>query len=473
MAPTTNASQAEFLAAKEPTGPAPVSLLQIIRGYRVDPLQRWTAIRAEHGDVARYRFGFDDTFFISSADGARRILQENASNYTKDHASYGMIRKLVGNGLLTSEGSFWLRQRRLAQPAFHRQRIAAMGAQMTAAAVILADRWVARADDPSPISMVHEMSRLTLRIVGDALFGTDLAADASVVSAAWDVLNAQMVERHNKKRLLPPILPTRYDRDFRNARRTVFGTVEKIIAAKRAQGGGGSDLLSVLMSARDEDTGEQMTDAQLRDEAVTMLLAGHETTSLTLSWAWALLDQHPNVGARLREELSQVLGGRVPTAEDMPRLPYTRAVIEETMRLYPPAYIMFRRVQENDVVCGYRVYKGGVIVLTPVILHRNPAYWPEPNAFLPERFLDPDAEKKRPRFSYLPFSGGPRQCIGNNFAMLEAVLILATLAQCFEPRIAKGYTLAPEYLVTLRPAGGLPMNLERVSQPVGASSSVA
>ena len=425
----------------------------------MDPLERWTAMRSQHGDVARYRFGFDDMYFISSAEGVRRVLQENVANYTKDHPSYRMIQRLVGNGLLTSEGSFWLRQRRLAQPAFHRERLAAMGARMTAAAVDLARRWEAATGAAAQVSMVHEMSRLTLRIVGEALFGTGLATESAVLSAAWDVLNVQLVERYSRKRLIPAILPTRYDRTFREARRTVFRTVEGIIVHRRTQPLDGSDLLSMLMAARDEESGEQMTDAQLRDEVVTMLLAGHETTALTLSWSWALLDRNPGAGVALREELSRVLGGRPPTVEDLPGLRFTRAVVEEAMRLYPPVYILFRRVLADDVVCGCRVRRGGAVVLTPLILHRNPSYWPQPEAFLPERWLDADAEKQRPRFSYLPFSGGPRQCIGNSFAMMEAVLVLATLAQQFEPQLAEGYTLAPEYLVTLRPAGGLPMRL--------------
>jgi cytochrome P450 len=465
MAAPAPASRADFLAAREPTGPAPVSVLAILRGERADPLQRWLALRAEHGEVARYRYGFDDTYLVTGAEGLRRVLQENAANYTKEHASYGMLRRLlVGNGLLTSEGSFWLRQRRLAQPAFHRQRLAAMGAQMVAAAAALADRWEARVGEGPPVSMVHEMSQLTLRIVGDALFGTGLSEEAAVVSGAWDVLNQQLLERYDAMRLLPPVLPTAYDRTFRTARRTVFGTVERLVAAKRAaarRGEEGADLLSLLMAARDEDTGERMTDAQLRDEVVTMLLAGHETTSVALSWAWAQLDLHPEVRGRLQEELAGVLGGRLPTAEDVPRLRYTRGVVEEALRLHPPAYIFFRRVKADDVVAGCRVRKGGVVVITPLVPHRDPAHWPEPEAFRPERWLDAEAEARRPRFAYLPFSGGPRQCIGNGFALMEAVLLLATLAQRFAPRLARGYRLAPEYLVTMRPAGGLPMRLER------------
>lgn len=458
----TNATRTEFLAAREPTGPEPVSVWQMLRGHRVDPLVRWTAIREQHGDVARYRYGLSDNHFVTHPDGARRVLQDNAPNYTKEHPAYAMLRRVVGRGLLTSEGTAWLRQRRLAQPAFHRQRVAALGARMTAAAVELCERWAAQASAGEPVSMVAEMSRLTLRIVGDALFGDDLRDRAARLRDAWDVLNAQLTDRHASMRVLPPILPTRYDREFRRARGAMFAAVDAIIAERRARhdgGHGGEDLLGMLMSATDHETGARMTDAQLRDEVATMLLAGHETTAVALAWAWALLDGHPPARARLDEELARVLGGRPPTPEDVAQLTWTRAVIDEAMRLYPPAYVLFRRIRDDDVVCGHRVHRGGVVVLSPLVLHRHPAFWDRPDDFAPERWQDAEAERRRPRFAFMPFSAGPRQCIGSGFAVLEAVLVLATLAQRFAPRLADGYRLEPEYRVTLRPRQGLPMRL--------------
>jgi cytochrome P450 len=460
---STLATPAEFLAAREPTGPASVSLWRLLRGYRSsDPLVRWSQIRAEHGAVARYQFGLADTYFISGAEGVGRVLLENAANYTKDHGTYQMLRRVFGNGLLTSDGSFWVRQRRLAAPAFHRHRIAAMGQQMVAAAAEVAERWEELGRQGQGVSMLKEMSRLTLRVVGDALFGTGLADKAGAVAGAWDTLNLQLVERFSTKRLFPPVLPTRYDREFRQARHTLFGVVEQIIAARRSQGGG-DDLLSMFMQTRDEDTGEQMTDGQLRDEVVTMLLAGHETTSTALAWLWALLAQHPAVATKLHAELDEVLGGRLPTAADYPRLAFTRAVVEETMRLHSPAYIINRRVASDDVVQGCRVRRGGAIVISPLFLHRQPEYWERPDDFFPERWADAEAEAKRPRFAFIPFSGGPRQCIGNTFAMMEAVLLVATLAQRFEPRLAEGYVPQVQYLVFARPSEGAPMTLSKRS----------
>ena len=453
----TNATTFEFGAAQEASGPPGVSLWHVLRGYRVDPYERWTQIRREHGAVARYRFALADSYLVTSAEGVKRVLQDNAANYTKEHPAYAMLRRLFGNGLLTSEGSFWLRQRRLAQPAFHKDRIVAMGRIMTQAALETSERFRAHASSGEPVSILHEMSRLTLKVVGDALFGASLGAKSALVREAWNVLNAQLVERFTKRRLLPPILPTAYDRAFRRARRTLFALVDAIIAERRAALG--DDLLSMLMAARDADTGEGMTDAQLRDEVVTMLLAGHETTADALAWTWARLDVHRDVAARLHEELDRVLGGRVPTADDVPKLAYTRGVIEETLRLHPPAYIFQRRAKADDVICGRRVHAGGAVVMSPLVLHRHPDYWDDPDAFRPERFLDAEAQKRRPRFAYIPFSAGPRQCIGNAFSMMESVLVLATLARRFEPRLVASGLPETEYLVLARPKGDVPATI--------------
>lgn len=443
-----------FAAAGEPSGPPPMSLWQVLRAPRADPLQRWEQIAREHGPVARYRRGLGTSYLISTAEGAKRVLQENASNYLKEHSTYSLLRAIFGNGLFTSNGAFWLRQRRLAQPAFHRERIAGMGARMVAAAEQTARAWEAK---KGPVSMLAEMAALTLQVAGEALFGTGLAAQVAVVGRSWDVLNTQLTERAARLRLLPPILPTRYDRDFRRARRAVNRVVSEVIAAKRAAGTESHDLLSMLLEARDQ--GQGMTDAQLRDEVLTMLFAGHETTATALAWTWALLAQHPEVETKLHAEMAAALAGRPPRADDFGRLPYTKAVVEEALRLHPPAYILIRRAAQDDVICGKRVRAGGVIIVSPLLLHRSARYWNRPDDFLPERFLEP--EGKVPRFAYAPFGGGPRQCIGNNFALLEAVLIVATLAQRFAPRLAAGYALRPEYLVLARPAEGAPMLVGR------------
>ncbi len=466
-----NASLAEFRAAREPSGPPPVSLWSVLRGRKIDPYARWSAIRERHGDVSRYRFALRDGYLVSSAEGAKRVLQDNAENYDKEHLSYRMLRRLFGNGLLTSEGDFWLRQRRLAQPSFQRERIASMSAGMTAAALEAADRWDPSAASGAPLSIAREMSRLTLRIVGDALFGSALAEKAAAVGASWEVLNAQLSERAAKLRLLPPILPTKYDAEFRRARKVLFEVVDEIVAAKRASmpfdssgkpssSADAHDLLTALMHAGDAQTGERMTDAQLRDEVVTMLLAGHETTAITLTWAWARLALHPPAREALHAELDRVLDGRAPTAEDIALLPYTRGLVNETLRLHPPAYIVNRHVRGDDVVAGHRVYRGGSIVLSPLVLHRHPTYWDRPDTFDPARWLDRDDERQRPKFAFIPFRAGPRQCIGNHFSMMESMLILATLAQRFTPRLVTGHLPATECFVLARPTGPVSARIE-------------
>ncbi|MFO0615557.1 MAG: cytochrome P450 [Polyangiaceae bacterium] len=455
-----NATPAEFRAAREPSGPPPVSLWTILRGRTVDPLVRWTSIREQHGDVARYRFAFRDTFFLTSADGAKRVLQDNAPNYTKQHSSYRMLRRLLGDGLLTSEGDFWLRQRRLAQPSFQRERIAAMAGAMVSSALETGEAWERAASSGAPLSLAREMSALTLRIVGEALFGATLAAQTAAIAASWGVLNAQLSERVRTFRLLPPILPTPYDAAFRRARRTLFDVVDEIIRAKRSRGIRGADLLTAWMHARDEDTGERMTDRQLRDEVVTMLLAGHETTAITLTWAWIRLALDRTAARLLHDELDRVLGGRAPTADDVGRLPYTKALVNETLRFHSPAYIVNRHVLDDDVIAGHRIHRGGSIVLSPLVLHRHPAYWSHPDTFDPGRWLERE-DPPRPKFAFIPFSAGPRQCIGNHFSLMESVLILAVLAQRFAPRLLDERLPNTEYLVLARPVGPVSARIER------------
>jgi cytochrome P450 len=459
MPSSKNATRSEFLSAREPSGPPPVTLLSVLRGrYRPNLLERWTQIRERHGDVARYRFAGRDTYLVTSPEGVRRILQENSANYSKRHFSYAMLRRLFGNGLFTADGSFWLQQRRLAQPAFHKERIAAMGERMVGAALEMRNVWEQHAARGETVQMVKQMGTLALRVAGEALFGEELGPDAAEIARAWETLNHQMAERAARRSLLPPVLPTAYDRAFRRARQSLFEIVDRIIARKRTGTGERADLLSLLMDAEDEETRARMTDAQLRDEVVTLLLAGHETTAMALSWIWPLLHQHPQVRARLDAELAEVLEGRAPRAGDFDRLRYTRAIVEETLRLYPPAYLFNRHAEGDDVVAGHRVHRGGSIIISPLILHRHPAYWPEPDSFRPERFLDAEAERARPRFAFLPFSGGPRQCIGNGFALMEAVLVLATLAQRFHPELVGPFPQM-EFRVICRPSDDVAMRL--------------
>ncbi|WAS81764.1 MULTISPECIES: cytochrome P450 [unclassified Corallococcus] len=437
-------------------------LMGILPDVRRDLLGCMSTLHRQYGDVVSYRLGPQRAHLIAHPEGVKQVLQDHAKNYTKEHLTYRMVRWLTGNGLLVSTGDFWLRQRRLAQPAFHRQRIAGMAAGMVRHTEAMLQRWEPASANGTPLGISEEMKRLTLTIVGEALFGTSVEAQTEQVGVAFTELGKQIAERFRTFRMLPPVLPTRYDRAFREARASLQETVRGIIATRRERGDDSGDLLSMLMLARDEDTGEGMTDEQLGAEVMTMLLAGHETTATALSWTWGLLAKHPEAEARLHSELDTVLGGRAPTLEDMPRLTYTKQVVEEAMRLYPSVPIFSRTVEEDDVIGGFRIPKGTSVNLCAYVTQRHPDFWEEPDAFRPERFA-PEAAAKRHRFAYFPFSGGPRMCIGSGFTMMEAQLIVATVAQHYRLREAPGFTLEMNANLTLWPKGELPMYLERRS----------
>lgn len=426
-----------------------------MRTFQRNPLATLMGF-AQHGDVIGYRVGWMMRYLLRNPDHIEQVLQKNYKNYSKGALDYKVLGWMVGNGLLTSDGAFWLRQRRLAQPAFHRRRIAALGTLMTNATEAMLERWREPIAQGRTFDVSQSMMELTLRIVSEALFGSDVSAHSRTIAQAFDVLNEQIVTRFRSLWLIPPVLPTPRDRAFRAALQTLNQAVYEIIAERRRHNEDRGDLLSMLMLTRDEETGETMNDRQLRDEVMTLMLAGHETTATTLTWTWYLLSEHPDVARRLREELAAVLGGRTPTMSDVPNLVYTRMVIEESLRLYPPAWVTVRKVDNDDIIGGYHIPAGSTVVVSAYVLHRNPTFWPDPERFDPERFT-PERVAERPRFAYIPFSAGPRQCIGNTFALVEAQLILATIAQRYHLDVAPGHRVAPEPLITLRPKGGMPV----------------
>ena len=438
-----------------PRGPIGLPLLGEALEARRDVLG-WLLRMAAYGPVVKYRFGPLNSYLVFHPDALKHVMQDHVKNYTKAQLSYRMLRRVVGESLFTSDGETWLQQRRLAQPAFHRARISAMAARMVRATQDLEAQWAESQRSGEPRSLMGDMMALTLRIVGEALLGTDVRADTEAVSEAFTVISEQTIERLNSLWFLPPVLPTAYDRTYRQANRTLKGVVDRIISQRRERLEDQGDLLSMFMLARDEETGARMDDEHVRNEALTMLLAGHETTANALSWAWTLLQRNPDAERRMHEELEAVLGGRPPGAEDVPKLVYTRRVLDETLRLYPPVYSASRLVVEDDTLCGYEVRGGRSLYFSPYVTHRLPEFWPDPEHFEPDRFT-PERVAARPRFAYLPFLGGPRQCIGNNFALMEGTLILATLAQRYRPRLVEADTPAPEPLLTLRPKGELPV----------------
>ena len=419
----------------------------------------------QYGDVAKMRIGPTTFIQVSHPDGVQHILQENNRNYSKRLKVFETLRWTLGNGLLTSDGEYWLGQRRLMQPAFHRQHIAGFSELMVSEAQAMLDRWGLSASTGQPTNVSVEMMRLTLAIVTRALFSQRVGDDSGALYQALYTLIEDFTFRFDRPFYPSPRLPTPHNRRFKQAQRTVDQVIYSLIEQRRRWSRDEKDLLALLLAARDEETGLGMSDQQLRDELITLFSAGHETTAVALSWTLYLLSQHPAEEHKLREELAQVLNSRLPSAADLPNLPYTRMVIEETLRLYPPAWITNRKAEGDDNVCGHAIPAGSAIAISPYVVHRLPQYWEHPEVFDPTRFT-PERSKDRPRYAYLPFGGGPRQCIGNGFAMVEAQLILATILQRYHLDLAPGSRVKPEPLVTLRPKDALWMTLSTVSGSV-------
>ncbi|HEX6777123.1 MAG TPA: cytochrome P450, partial [Ktedonobacterales bacterium] len=403
------------------------------------------------------RFLFSPAYLLSHPKSIKYVLQEHARNYNKDLITYTMFQPFLGHGLLTNDGPSWLQQRRLIQPAFHRRRLLTYGPLMTEATVAMLKQWQASYEGEGPLHMEEEMMRLTLRIVGQALFGLDLASETSTIGAAVTTVLAQFGEYVFHP--FPPLsVPTPRNRRMQRAIHVLDRLVYRLIAERRSRETEREDVLALLLAAQDEETGQGMTDRQVRDEVMTLLMAGHETTANTLTWTWYLLGSHPEVERRLQAELEEVLGGRVPTVADLEALKYTRMILEEVLRLYPAAPLLSRKAIAADELQGYPIAANSMIMISPYAMHRHPAFWDEPERFDPERFT-PERAAARPAFTYFPFGGGPRVCIGNHFAMMEAQLILATVAQRYQLRLLPGHPVEPQVVVTLRPRYGVPMTI--------------
>ena len=425
--------------------------------FRRDPTGFLLRMAEKYGDVAHMRFGPRNVTLLSNPADIETVLVSQNRKFIKGTALQA-ARRVLGKGLLTSEGEFHLRQRRLIQPIFHRQRIAGYGESMVRAAVALSGRWT----DGQVLDIHADMMALTLAIVGKTLFGTDVEAEAAEIGEAMNRVMAAFFQingpfgRWIEAFDLPPA------RRSRAGQARLYATVYRMIAEHRAAGDRG-DLLSMLLAAQDEDGGPRMGDEQVRDEAMTLFLAGHETTANALSWTWHLLSQNPAAEARLHTELDQVLIGRPAAMADLPRLTYTRMVLSEALRLYPPAWVMTRLSVEPFEVGGYSLPAGSPVLMSQWVMHHQARYFPDPFEFRPERWT-PEAEAKLPRFAYFPFGGGPRVCIGESFAWMEGVLLMATLAQHWRMRAGPKQRIGLQPAITLRPKYGLEMRLERRAQ---------
>jgi cytochrome P450 len=431
-----------------------------------DPLGEFCR-RSRQGGVVPLKIGLRRGHLVSDPAVVRHVLLDNIDNYDKHTPAFDAVRVVLGNGMLTSGGAFWKRQRRIAQPAFHGESVKRFGPIICRMAADCGGRWERAAAAGEPVDASTDMMKLTLQIVAETLFGDDLAGSADEINRVFPVILACLAARAASP-LRPPLwMPTATNRRLRPALASLDAIVRRLIATKRrrvADGAGPQegprDLLTILMLARDEETGEGMSDAQLRDEVMTLMIAGHETTAIALAWLWVLLDRHPDEQERLRAELRAATGGRPPTAEDLPQLPRLKAVIQETLRLYPPVWLFDRRALGPDELAGTRVATGDLVIFCPYAMHRLPALWSDPEAFRPERF-EAGREEQKNKFAYLPFSAGPRTCLGNTFAMIESQIIVGTLLSRFRIRLADATAPTPRPQVTLRTSRPVVLRLER------------
>lgn len=448
---------------KSPSGPKGHPLFGVIDEFRRDMLGFYQQAMVDYGDVVRLRLLWVNTYAVTHPDAVRYVLQENNRNYRRNRFVNNLIKRYLGKGLFTLDGESWLSRRRLMQPAFHRQRLHGMASIMTAATEQMLTAWEERPAN-QPLSIDEEMTQVTLRIAGQTLFRIDLLGEAKRVGDAFVETTAYTSKRMQTPFLLPRFVPTPENRRFNRATATLDQTIYAMIRERRQRRADDSqattDLLAMLMAARDEETGEAMSDEQLRHEIALLIFAGHDTTANALTWAFYLLSQHPAAEAKLHAEVDSVLQSRTPTIDDLPNLSYTRMVVEESLRLYPPAWTIGRQSIVADTIGGYHIPANANLILPIYVIQRDPRWWPDPERFDPERFA-PELSDSRHRFAYLPFGGGPRLCIGSSFAMMEAQLVLATIAQRYRLRLLPDYPVQPKPVVMLCPSNGLPMTVER------------
>lgn len=428
--------------------------------FRRDRLGFLARAAQEHGDIVALRLGPLRAWSLNHPDLIEEVLVTKSKSFIK-HWALRQAKPSLGEGLLTSEGEFWRRQRRLAQPAFHRDRIASYADVMVSYTERMLRDWA----DGQRRDAQNDMMQLTLQIVAKCLFDADVTDDSAEASLAMEEITNSFTNRTNYVFRVPLWVPTGANLRFKRARARIERIVYRMIAERRARGEDRGDLLSMLLHAQDEDDGSVMTPRQLRDEAMTLFLAGHETTANTLAWAFTLLSAHPEVEARLLAEVDEVLGERSPGFGDLPRLTYCDWVITETLRVRPTVWLLGREAIEPVTIGGLDVPVGLTLFMSQWVLHHDARFYDDPSAFRPERWGD-GLLKRLPRYAYFPFGGGPRICIGNSFAQMEAVLLLATIARRFRVRLAPGATVLMNPTITLRPDGGVPVVLSE-RRPTG------
>lgn len=427
--------------------------------WRRGPLEPFVESWRRYGDVVRFRMGPDVFHLIAHPDDLEYVLQVNRENFQRGTILERRGRALLGNGLLMSEGALWERQRQIIEPLVAAGEVSRFGEGMVESAERTLASWESLEEHPPVVDIHREMLQLATRVICEALFGADMEDGALEVGQALGYFIEELPRRINMPLSVPLFVPTHGNRRFLHQRRVVYEFLDRSIAARRRSGHPGDDLLSRLIAARHEEDGPHMSEQQLRDEVLALFVAGQETTALALTWVWYLLAQHPEVEAALHTELDDVLGGRSPTAADAPNLQYTRRILWETLRLYPPIWGFMQKVVRADEIRGFKLPAGSVVILSPYITHRHPAVWENPEIFDPGRMTRSRAEGL-PHYAFFPFSGGRHKCIGREYATLEAQLVLATIAQRYRLRLTTNEEVPAKAQMTLRPARPIRMALE-------------
>lgn len=439
-----------------PPGPSGNWLLGTAGEFSRDPLAYMQRYQKDYGPAWTVMARVRKIVVISDPEWVKYVLQDNNKNYVKSFG-YELLKPLLGNGLLTSEGAFWMSQRRLMQPAFHKQAIQRFASIFQEEGEHTVERLKVFADRGEAVNFSAEMSRLTMTIVSRCLLGSVVPGDIERIGVCLEVLNRDANHRIQKPINWPMAIPTPHNRKVNRALEELNRTIHALISGKRNSGERGEDLLSLLLETQDADTGERMNDRQLRDEIATIFIAGHETTANALCWTLYLLATHPDVENRLMQEIERAEGEGL----DLAAVPYVRQVVRESLRLYPPAWIVGRIPLEEDRIAGHRVPAGTNVLMPILSIQRDPAFWPDPERFDPDRHADEEAQRALPKYAYFPFGGGPRICIGLNFALMELHLLLPVLLKSLRYRYAATHPPKMEHLITLHPAGGMMLYPER------------
>lgn len=442
-------------------GPKSHPLLGDLLEIRRDRLRFLGNLTHQYGDVVRFRMGPQTLHLVNHPDHINHVLSDNSPNYVKG-IGLAHAKSLLGDGLLTSEGSYWRNQRRLIQTLFHREWIKEYAAAMAGATTSMLDNWETLAEHEQPVNVYDEMTRLSFCILTKTLFNVDIANKSDAVGSALTVALQHAIHRMTRLFALPDSIPTPGNLRFRKALRSLDTLIYSLIAERRRTRIESHDLLSIFLFASNGDSGNPMSDKQIRDQLMTILLAGHETTAIALTWTWYLLSQDQHVEEQLRLELSRALSGRPPQFEDLPKLKYGKAIIEEAMRLYPPVWVIPRKATGQDVIGGYHIPANSGVLISPYTMHRHPDFWQDPGCFDPERFTGHRAAD-RPQYSYLPFGAGPRNCVGGTFGMTEAQMIVSMVAQRYRLHLLPRQDVELEPLLTLRPKHGILMTLQKVA----------